>query len=60
MPEIPPGILDGYLDPKALPNNRALLPQPPAECSAALALDEAGWFAFIRLYGPEKPYYEKT
>lgn len=40
VPEIHPGILAGYLDPETLPNSLALLPPPPAEGSAALALDE--------------------
>lgn len=40
VPEIHPGILAGYLDPETLPNSLALLPSPPAEGSAALALDE--------------------
>jgi len=39
VPEIHPGILAGYLQPEALPNSLALIP-PPAEGSAALALDE--------------------
>jgi acid phosphatase (class A) len=40
VPEIRPGILAGYLPPKALPNSLALIPAPPAPGSAALALDE--------------------
>ncbi len=40
VPEIHPGILAGYLQPEALPNSLTLLPPPPAEGSAALALDE--------------------
>ncbi len=40
VPEIHPGILAGYLDPETLPNSLALLPPPPTEGSAALALDE--------------------
>jgi acid phosphatase (class A) len=40
VPEIHPGILAGYLDAKMLPDSLALLPSPPAEGSAALALDE--------------------
>lgn len=40
VPEIHPGILAGYLDPETLPDSLALLPPPPAEGSAALALDE--------------------
>lgn len=39
VPEIHPGILAGYLQPEALPNSLTLIP-PPAESSAALALDE--------------------
>ena len=38
--EIKPGILAGYLDLKVLPNSLALIPPPPAEGSAAKALDE--------------------
>ncbi|NQT69944.1 MAG: phosphatase PAP2 family protein [Desulfobacteraceae bacterium] len=40
VPEIHPGILAGYLKPEMLPNSLALIPPPPAEGSAALALDE--------------------
>ena len=40
VPEIHPGILAGYLQPEELPNSLALLPPPPSEGSAALALDE--------------------
>jgi acid phosphatase (class A) len=40
IPEIRPGILAGYLKPEALPNSLALISPPPAEGSAALALDE--------------------
>ncbi len=40
VPEIHPGILAGYLQPEALPNSLGLIPPPPAEGSAALALDE--------------------
>jgi len=38
--EIRPGILAGYLQPEMLPNSLALIPPPPTEGSAALALDE--------------------
>ena len=41
VPEIHPGILAGYLDAKMLPDSLALLPPPPAEGSAAHALDKA-------------------
>ncbi|MFT5699175.1 MAG: acid phosphatase (class A) [Desulforhopalus sp.] len=40
VPEIHPGILAGYLQPEESPNSLALVPPPPAEGSAALALDE--------------------
>lgn len=39
--EIAPGLLEGYLAPEMLPNSLKLLPPPPAEDSAAFALDEA-------------------
>lgn len=38
--EFRPGLLVGYLSPKALPNSLALLPPYPGAGSAALALDE--------------------
>ncbi|MBE9543038.1 MAG: acid phosphatase, partial [Proteobacteria bacterium] len=38
--EIRPGILAGYLQPEEHPDSLALIPPPPAEGSAALALDE--------------------
>ena len=40
VPEIHPGILAGYLKQEALPNSLALIPPPPAQGSAAFALDE--------------------
>ena len=40
VPEIHPGILAGYLQPEVLPNSLALIPPPPAQGSAAFALDE--------------------
>ncbi len=39
-PELGLGALQGYLDPKALPNSLALIPPPPLAGSAALAHDE--------------------
>jgi acid phosphatase (class A) len=39
MPELKLGALQGYLDPKALPDSLALIPPPPAPGSAAFALD---------------------
>jgi acid phosphatase (class A) len=38
-PELRLGALQGYLDPKALPNSLVLIPPPPAQGSAAFALD---------------------
>jgi len=40
VPEINPGILAGYLQPGEHPDSLALIPSPPAEGSAAFALDE--------------------
>ncbi len=40
VPEIHPGIATGYLKPEMLPNSLAMIPPPPADGSAALALDE--------------------
>jgi acid phosphatase (class A) len=40
VPEVRPGVLAGYLPHDALPDSVALLPAPPAEGSAALALDQ--------------------
>jgi acid phosphatase (class A) len=39
-PELGLGALQGYLDPKMLPNSLALIPAPPLAGSAALAHDE--------------------
>jgi acid phosphatase (class A) len=39
-PEMGLGALQGYLDPKALPDSLALIPPPPLAGSAALAHDE--------------------
>jgi acid phosphatase (class A) len=39
-PELGLGALQGYLDPKALPDSLALIPPPPLDGSAALAHDE--------------------
>ena len=40
VPEIHPGVLAGYLQSGEHPNSLALIPPPPADGSAALALDE--------------------
>lgn len=49
VPEIRPGILQGYLPIEAMPNSLALLPPPPADGSAAKALDEAVSEASLKL-----------
>jgi acid phosphatase (class A) len=51
VPEIHPGILAGYLQPEEHPNSLALIPPPPAEGSAALALDEEVHRKSIELRG---------
>ena len=40
VPEISPGVLQGYLAKEGLPDSAALLPPPPALGSAGLALDQ--------------------
>jgi acid phosphatase (class A) len=40
VPEIRPGILQGYLPAEVLPNSLTMVPSPPSSGSAALALDE--------------------
>lgn len=40
VPEIRPGILQGYLPVEMLPNSLKLIPPPPAENSTSLALDK--------------------
>ena len=40
VPEIRPGILQGYLPSEMLPNSLGLLPPPPAAGSTAFALDK--------------------
>ncbi len=40
VPEIRPGVAQGYLETAQLPDSIALLPPPPAAGSAAMALDE--------------------
>lgn len=41
VPEIGHGLLAGYVEKDALPDSLALVPAPPAEGSAAFALDQA-------------------
>ena len=40
VPELMPGLLQGYLPPESHPNSLALLPPPPATGSSALVQDE--------------------
>jgi len=40
VPEIRPGILQGYLVAEALPNSLAFIPPPPSPSSTSFALDE--------------------
>ena len=51
VPEIHPGILQGYLPTEALPNSLTLLPPPPVEGTAAFALDKAVSRASLELRG---------
>lgn len=39
VPELRPGVLQGYLEPAALPDSALLLPTPPDAASAAMAHD---------------------
>lgn len=41
VPEIHPGIMQGYLPVESLPNSLALIPAPPTDDSTAFALDKA-------------------
>lgn len=41
LPEVRPGYVAGYLQPRELPDSLALLPPPPAAGSPAFAADEA-------------------
>lgn len=51
IPEIRPGIMAGYLDPKQLADSLALLPAPPAPGTPAFANDEAVHAAARKLRG---------
>jgi acid phosphatase (class A) len=54
VPEIRPGILQGYLPVEAMPDSLALLPPPPAPGSAAKALDDAVSQASLKLQGSRR------
>lgn len=49
--EIKPGILQGYLDPKTLPNSLKLIPSAPVQGSAAQQLDDAVSQKYLALEG---------
>ena len=49
--EFRPGLLNGYLLPKELPDSLALLPAPPAAGSAAQADDDAAFRELSKLQG---------
>lgn len=51
IPEIRPGILQGYLDPKTLPNSLKLMPKAPIQGSAAQKLDDAVSQKYLALQG---------
>ena len=51
VPEVRPGIPDGYLPAIAIPDSLALVPAPPAAGSAALAQDHAVMKAALALRG---------
>ena len=54
VPEISPGILEGYLEREALPDSVALVPQVPTPGTAAYALDEAVSRANLALRGSQR------
>lgn len=51
VPEVLPGVLQGYLPLEATPNSLALIPPPPSEGSAALALDKEVNLHSLALHG---------
>ena len=51
IPEIRPGILQGYLDVKTLPNSLNLMPEAPVQGSAAQHLDNAVSQKYFGLQG---------
>jgi len=52
--EIHPGLLEGYLSPVNLPNSLKLIPPPPAEGTAAFALDQEKSRESLTLRGTER------
>ena len=51
IPEIRPGILQGYLDPKTLPNSLKLMPEAPVQGDAFQQLDDAVSQSYLALQG---------
>lgn len=51
VPELRPGILQGYLEPDALPDSVRLVPPPPSQGSVAEARDEAASVAALARHG---------
>ena len=51
IPEVKPGILQGYLDSKTLPNSLNLIPTAPIQGSAAQKLDNAVSQKYLALQG---------
>lgn len=49
IPEVRPGILEGYLSEAELPDSLALLPPPPAEGSVAFEVDQAVAARYVAL-----------
>lgn len=52
--EIRPGILEGYLEMRDLPNAKSLIPPPPEKGSAAKSLDDAVSKQMLNLKGSER------
>jgi len=51
IPELIPGFLSGYLDPKVLPNSRKLIYKAPAPGSAAQKYDDTVSAKYLKLRG---------
>ena len=58
IPEVHPGILQGYLDPKTLPNSLKLIPIAPTQGSAAQKLDDTVSQKYFALEGT--PRWERA
>jgi len=58
IPEVIPGLLQGYLDPKTLPNSLKLIPIAPTQGSAAQKLDDTVSQKYFALEGT--PRWERA